>query len=216
MIAHLFILRNRTCQNPYDDLKWKDKDVNVMNTQLLNAIDRLLAEKSRVLIAIDGPCTAGKTTLAGLLQQKYDCSVIHMDEFFLRPSQRTQERLQEPGGNVDYERFYEEVLLPLAAGEVFTYRPYSCKDQTLTDPITVYPNRLTVIEGTYSTHPYFQNPYDLTVFLTVDPQTQAQRIRQREPWKQEMFHKVWIPLEQAYFDHFSIGQHCDLMLTASM
>lgn len=187
-----------------------------MNEQLLTAIDRLLAEKSRVVIAIDGPCTAGKTTLAGQLLKKYGCNVIHIDEFFLRPSQRSQERLQEPGGNVDYERFYQEVLLPLAAGEVFAYRPYSCKEQMLIDPVTVHPNRLTVIEGTYSTHPYFQDPYDLTVFLTVDPQTQAQRISQREPWKQEMFHNVWIPLEQAYFDHFSIGQHCDLILTSSV
>ena len=187
-----------------------------MNEQLLTTIDRLLTEKEQVLIAIDGPCTAGKTTLAGQLQEKYGCTVIHMDEFFLRPSQRTQARLEEPGGNVDYERFYEEVLQPLGAGGTFSYRPYSCKDQALADPVAVYPNRLTVVEGTYSTHPYFQNPYDLTVFLTVDPQTQAQRIGQREAWKQEMFHKVWIPMEQAYFQHFSIPERCDRILTSAV
>ena len=187
-----------------------------MDKELLTAIDRLLAAKSRVLLAIDGPCTAGKTTLAGFLQEKYGCPVIHMDEFFLRPSQRTQERLREPGGNVDYERFYEEVLLPLRKSQVFTYRPYSCKTQSLAAPVTIAPNRLAIVEGTYSTHPYFQNPYDLTVFLTVDPQTQVQRIRQREAWKQEMFHNVWIPMEQAYFTRFSIAAHCDLTVSSGV
>ena len=183
-----------------------------MDKQLIEAIDRLLKEKAQVLVAIDGPCAAGKTTLAEKLQKRYPCAVIHMDEFFLRPSQRTQERLQEPGGNVDYERFYEEVLLPLGAGATFSYRPYSCKEQALADPVTIAPGRLTIVEGTYSTHPYFQKPYDLTVFLSVDPQIQMQRIGLREKWKQEMFHKVWIPMEQAYFQHFSISDACDLAI----
>ena len=183
-----------------------------MNQVLLDTIDRLLAEKTQVLLAIDGPCAAGKTTLAAKLKQIYGGTVIHMDEFFLRPTQRTQERLAEPGGNVDYERFSEEVLLPLGAGGSFTYRPYSCKEQALADPVAVTPSRLVIIEGTYSTHPYFQKPYDLTVFLSVDVQTQRQRIGMREPWKQEMFHKVWIPMEQSYFQHFSIAQHCDLVI----
>lgn len=181
-----------------------------MNKELLAAIDGLLTEKERILIAIDGPCTAGKTTLAAKLKETYNCVVVHMDEFFLRPSQRTPQRLREPGGNVDYERFYEEVLLPLSAGEPFSYRPYSCKDQALAAPVTVSPGKLVVVEGTYSTHPYFHSPYDLTVFLSVDAQTQHKRIGMREAWKQEMFHKVWIPMETAYFKHFSIQNNCDL------
>lgn len=183
-----------------------------MNEVLLSAIDQLLAKKEHVVVAIDGPCTAGKTTLASKLQAHYGCTVIHMDEFFLRPEQRTPERLSAPGGNVDYERFREEVLLPLSAGEAFSYRPFSCAHMTLAEPVSVPYGRLTVVEGTYSTHPYFQNPYDLTIFLTVDPQTQQQRIGQREAWKQEMFRNVWIPMEQAYFHHFDIQSSCNLVL----
>ena len=178
---------------------------------LFAAIDRLLSEKKQVIVAIDGPCTAGKTTLAGKLQKKYGCNVIHMDEFFLRPEQRTPERLAAPGGNVDYERFREEVLLPLSAGEAFSYRPFSCARMVLSEPVSVPSCPLTVVEGTYSTHPFFQNPYDLTIFLTVDPKTQQQRIGQREVWKQEMFRNVWIPMEQAYFQHFDIQSSCNLI-----
>jgi uridine kinase len=181
-------------------------------SHIRSEIRRLLEEKESVLVAIDGNCTAGKTTLADKLLTEFDCNVFHMDEFFLQPHQRTRERLAEAGGNVDYERFYEEVLLPLRGGSDFSYRPYSCKHQMLADPVAVLSNRLTVVEGTYSTHPYFQKPYDLTVFLTIDPQTQQQRVGMREAWKQEMFKNVWIPMEQAYFDHFHVRENCDLVL----
>ena len=180
--------------------------------QLYAAIDRLLSQKAQVLVAIDGPCTAGKTTLSGILAEKYGCNVVHMDSFFLRPEQRTPERLSEPGGNVDYERFFEEVLLPLSAGVPFTYRPFSCASQRLAPAVTVTPKALTVIEGTYALHPYFRDPYDLRVFLSVDPPVQRQRIGLREVWKQERFFREWIPMEQRYFQAFALQENCDMVL----
>ena len=86
-------------------------------------VERLLQEKQTVLVAIDGSCTAGKSTLAAALARELDCTLFRMDDFFLRPEQRTPQRLAEPGGNVDYERFREEVLLPLKAGTPVAYRP---------------------------------------------------------------------------------------------
>ena len=80
---------------------------------LLVRIDRLMAERERVLVAIDGGSASGKTTLGALLQSIYACPVFHMDDFFLRPEQRTPERYAQPGGNVDRERFWQEVLEPL-------------------------------------------------------------------------------------------------------
>lgn len=38
--------------------------------------------KEPLLIAIDGRCTAGKTTLASIVKEKINCNVIHMDHFF--------------------------------------------------------------------------------------------------------------------------------------
>ena len=64
-------------------------------------INMLLEEKNFVIVAIDGKCTSGKTTLASKLAELYDCNVFHMDDFFLRPEQRTPARFAEVGGNVD-------------------------------------------------------------------------------------------------------------------
>ena len=139
---------------------------------LKKKIDELLTQKDMVIVGIAGKCTSGKTTLATKLAEIYDCNVFHMDDFFLRPEQRTPERFAEVGGNVDYERFKEEILIPLQDGKQFSYRPFDCSTFTLANPVTVIPKQLNIIEGTYSHHPYFGNLYDLKVMLTVTPDLQ--------------------------------------------
>ena len=74
---------------------------------------RMLPTGMRI-IAIDGRCAAGKTTLAARLAKELGGDVIHMDDFFLRVEQRTPERMKEVGGNVDYERFEKTVLEQIA------------------------------------------------------------------------------------------------------
>ena len=176
------------------------------------AIDRYLSRKEQVIIAIDGSCTAGKTTLATALAEAYDCNVFHMDDFFLRPEQRTEARFSQAGGNVDYERFYEEVLLPLKSGLPFSYRPFSCSSMTLTEPLEVVPKKLTIVEGTYSHHPYFQDPYDIRIFLTISPELRYSRILERPAFLHQRFFDLWIPMEQEYFRTFSIAEHADITL----
>lgn len=175
---------------------------------IFDQIDRLLQEQDSVLVAIDGPCTAGKTTLAALLAERYACNIFHMDEFFLQSFQRTPERLAEPGGNVDYRRFSQEVLQPLTQGEPVCYRPYDCSTQSLKDPVTLPHRKLTVVEGTYSCHPFFGNPYDLRIFLTVSPEVQQQRVLQRPAFKHRRFFEEWIPKEQQYFAAYNIMDGC--------
>lgn len=59
---------------------------------VIERIERVFTEREHVFVAIDGPCASGKTTLAALLQRRFDGNVLHMDDFFLRPEQRTPER----------------------------------------------------------------------------------------------------------------------------
>ena len=122
-------------------------------TAVKSKIDMLLGEREFVIVAIDGKCTSGKTTLAGQLAEIYHCNVFHMDDFFLRPEQRTAERFAEVGGNVDYERFQEQVLIPLKSRQPFSYRPFDCKTFTLSEPIDVSCKQLNIIEGSCSMHP---------------------------------------------------------------
>lgn len=169
------------------------------------AIAAHLTRKDTVMVAIEGKCTSGKTTLAAGLAEIYDCNVFHMDDFFLRPEQRTQDRFAEIGGNVDYERFRSEVLEPLQSDLPFTYRPFLCSSQTLGDPIFVTQKRLTIVEGTYSLHPYFEDPYDLKILLTVTEETQRQRILNRPQFLHDRFFNEWIPMENRYFEALALS-----------
>ena len=182
---------------------------------LKNRIDDLLNTGKQIMVAIDGNCTAGKTTLTSLLEKEYDCNIFHMDDFFLRPEQRTTERYAQPGGNVDYERFREAVLLPLKTGKVFVYRPFSCSTFTLSEPVQVVPKQLNIVEGTYSQHPYFGDAYDLRIFLTVDPDVQKERILRRPAFLHKRFFEEWIPMEKLYFDFCRIPGKADMQLDMS-
>lgn len=187
--------------------------VSPIPMELLQAIDEKLPQLERLLLAIDGGSASGKTTLAALLAQRYGCPVFHMDDFFLRPEQRTPQRLAEPGGNVDRERFFSEVLLPLRQGRPLTYRRYDCQTGQLLPPVLRQAGQLNVIEGAYSMHPELSALYDLSVFLAVSPETQRRRILQREPaFKQQLFFQKWIPMENRYFQAFSIPERCDLRI----
>ena len=178
---------------------------------IINEFGAIRRQKQHILIAIDGRSAAGKTTLAALLQESCGCNVIHMDSFFLRPEQRTDQRLGEPGGNVDRERFLEEVMAPLSRGESFSYRPFDCKRQKMSPPVQVVPHRITVIEGAYSCHPLLAPSYDLTVFLSIGKTEQHRRILSRNGEQGlAMFAQKWIPLEERYFEAHGIRERCDL------
>lgn len=180
--------------------------------QAVTAIDTLLQANGHTIVAIDGRCGSGKTTLAAQLQAHYDCAVIPMDHFFLRRSQRTAARLETPGENVDHERFLEEVLLPLSKGELFTYRPFDCSRMELAAPVTVAPGALTVIEGSYSCHLELWDHYDLHIFLTVYPEEQMRRLILRNGDYAQVFRQKWIPLEERYFTAFDLENRCDFVL----
>lgn len=179
---------------------------------LLKELDRRLAE-GPVRLAIEGGSASGKTTLGALLEERYGCTLLHMDDFFLRPLQRTPERLAEVGGNVDRERFLEEVLRPLSEGKTAHYRRYDCGSGTLLPAVEKTPGSLMVTEGAYSLHPELAEYYNFSVFLDVDKALQKERIRHRNtPEQAERFFNEWIPKEEAYFDQTAIRERCDLVI----
>ena len=180
--------------------------------EIITQIQAILKKKEFIIVAIDGRCASGKTTLAAQLKERLDCNVIHADEFFLRPHQRTEERLATPGGNVDYERLLEEVMLPLKANRDFAYRPYDCKTGNLKEPVWVNARKITIIEGSYSCHPKLWEQYDLRIFLTIAEKLQKERIRNRNKEMAEVFLQKWIPLEETYFKEYAIAKRCDIRI----
>ncbi len=156
-----------------------------------------------LVIAIDGRAASGKSTLAEQLRKLLDADVIHMDDFFLPPELRSEERLAEVGGNIHYERFCEEVLPYLKFSEGFSYRIFDCGKMDYNGERKIEKRTIRIVEGSYSHHPKFEEYADLFVFSDVDAEEQMRRIRVRNgEEKAQMFAKKWIPMEERYFASF--------------
>lgn len=182
--------------------------------QVADIILRQANQKERFLVAIDGRCASGKTTLAMKLKEMLDCEVVHMDHFFLRPEQRREERLNIPGENVDHERFLQEVLLPLYEGKEAVYRPFNCKCLEFDAPIRIRKCKIYIIEGSYSCHRALGVYYNLRIFMDVSSEEQMRRIvRRNGADAAEVFRSKWIPLEEGYFEKYNIADASDYCFT---
>lgn len=106
-----------------------------------------------------------------------------------------------------YERFLTEVLPNLRSGRPFSYRRFDCSRMTLGEEIPVGNNGYVFVEGAYSCHPVFGDYMDRRVFLDIDGKTQEERIRKRNGEDRlQDFLQLWIPLEEAYFQTFSVWE----------
>lgn len=177
-------------------------------------IERINQLKQGVhVIAIDGRCASGKTTMANRLGELFHAGVIHMDDFFLPLHIRTDERLHTPGGNVHYERFCDEVLPNLNSTAGFSYRKFDCHKMEYADSVEVTGGSLYFVEGAYSCHPALGEYMSLRVFSDVDKDTQRHRIVQRGGKDVlSAFENKWIPMEEAYFQTFQIEKRARIIL----
>ena len=110
-----------------------------------------------------------------------------MDDYFLRKEQRTKERLSEIGGNVDRERFIEEIASKLHSDEDIVFAPFDCQTMSVKEKTTIKQTHITIVEGSYAMHPSLRKYYDYMIYLTIDPQTQQKRIYERNPGKYDDF-----------------------------
>lgn len=178
---------------------------------LLCEIDKK-AKSGNVVISIDGSSASGKSTLGNLLSSVYDCNLFHMDDFFLQPHQRTKERLDTPGGNIDSERFSKEILPSLNENKTARYHKFDCSKMQLGNEETVPFKKITIVEGAYSLHPDFKAYYDISVFLDISKELQKERILKRNPNMADRFFNEWIPMEHKYFNAFNIKEKCDFVI----
>lgn len=177
-------------------------------------IENELRKKEKVIVGIDGYCGSGKTTLANKLADFYGIQTIHMDDFFLPPFLRSVERLKEPGGNIHYERFCEEVVSKVKSSETFKYRIFSCKNMDFNGETEIINSNLLIIEGSYSLHPLFEEIYDIKIFCDIDSTEQKRRIISRNGMEMyRNFEEKWIPMEKKYFKEFRIEERCDYIVS---
>lgn len=180
-----------------------------MGGEVFSRIDQLRNSRGRVVIAIDGQSGAGKTTLAGLLADRYNARVFHADDYYPRPGQR-----KRAGVNLDMERFTEEVILPLRENRDAYVRRFDCKTGKLLPPRPAPYAPVSIVEGSYCLYPGFGPYYDLAIFLQAEPAAQRARLQARyDAARLQRAMEEWVPNENAYFRAYNIPEKCDFVLS---
>lgn len=182
-------------------------DLNMKYIQLDNFLNK---QKDKSIIAIEGRCGSGKSTLSELFKDKY--TIIHLDDFFISIKEKSKINIQKYG-NINYKLVYENLsIIRNALNQNIakvTIKAFSCEKQEYYEKEIKLKNKV-ILEGTYSSSLYFKEFIDKITFLSVSKETQTERIQKRE--LSNRFFSEWIPLEESYFKENDIISNCDLII----
>ena len=188
--------------------------LSITESELISKLEQLLAVSTApVILALDGRCGSGKTTLAARLARQFPASsTLHTDDFYLPPAQRVPGWEHISCANMDLARLRKEALSPACAGLPVPYRAYSCREGTYL-PVQQLPAQpLVILEVSYSHHPQLADCETLRVFLTCSKAEQTRRLQAREGDRYANFAARWIPLEEGYFAQYRIEERADFVL----
>ncbi|MBQ8236226.1 MAG: hypothetical protein IJZ37_06060 [Clostridia bacterium] len=181
-----------------------------MKIELQTLIEKLKQEE-RFVLAIDGRCGAGKSTLAKELAKQTCAALICADDFFIPIKERSAPGFS-PSINLDEERFAKEVLIPLSRAQDLCYGIFDCQTQTIREYASVPAGSSVIIEGSYTLYPPFRFAYTHTLFLEISQKEQRRRLLLREGAGAQAFFERWIPLEEGYFMKYSLPRDEDFLL----
>lgn len=166
-----------------------------------------------LVLALDGRCGSGKTTLANVLAQQFPANIVlRTDDFYLPPAQRARGWEKTPCANMDLARLRDEALLPAYAGQTVNYQAYSCRAGAYQPVQELAAQPLVILEGSYSHHPLLAGYETLRVFVTCSKEEQARRLQAREGERYANFAARWIPLEEGYFAKYLIEEKADFVV----
>ncbi len=159
-----------------------------------------------VLVGIDGQGGAGKTVLAEVLAEAFQTSgltvsVVHFDDFFLPSAERPQgtPETKPVGGDFDWRRLRDEVLLPLRENHPARYARYDWLLDALAETHEIAPDGIVIVEGVYCTRRELTDFYDIRVWVECLADVRLARgIRRDDEAVRSRWELDWMPCEDRY------------------
>ncbi len=195
-------------------LVYKDYlNLELRKIQLANFIKR---QNPYSIIALEGKTASGKSTLAKNFRDIY--TIIDMNDFYLPLAQITEERKKEIGGVINYELVNETLDMVIDAWRnrltKINIKVFDVHTQTYFTKELILKNNKVLLEGAYSSHPYFRNKVKSIAYLFVNENDQLVRIKNRNLSTEEYnnFINSYLPLEDEYLNKIKIYSICDVIV----
>jgi uridine kinase len=165
----------------------------------MDLVSRILGKRAAgrpTLVAIDGRCAAGKSTLARQLAEELDTTVTFSIDDFHHPREYRY-RQGEDSAQGYYEDAFdtaaivELVLKPLRNGPYPAHCHPSSLDLTTNVPSTALPvtvpaNAIVIFEGLFTLRPELNPYWDFRILIDVTPETSIARAQARDPGPAEV------------------------------
>jgi len=174
-------------------------------------IERLASDSPRILVCIDGPDAAGKTTVADAVVRHLAVPWLRasIDGFHQPRADRVEKGSLSPAGyfhdSFNYVALTEELLFPFQAGARFVQNRVF--DWRADVPVEVEPRPLAdravlVFDGVFLLRPERRRFWDLSVYLRVPPRVVLERALVRDAGALGSSDEV----RQRYEDRYLPGQ----------
>jgi uridine kinase len=182
------------------------------------AIDAAVHEGPAVVVGIDGPGGAGKSTLArALAHWRDDVAIIEGDDFYRPLSESTRAALtplEAVDLSFDWERLRDEALAPLLRGDEARYRRYDWASERLGEEVaTVAASGVVVVDGVYVARPALRGYLDVIVVVEAPRELRVARMLARENAPELVAR--WQAAEDWYFERQDPKRVADLVVDGS-
>jgi uridine kinase len=167
---------------------------------LIARLHALPRRRLTLLVGVDGPAGAGKTTFTrALAALDPGLDVIQMEDFALPLGERRQNGeppAERVAAGVDWRRLRSHVLLPLSRDQPARYQRYDAARDAMAEWRMVPVGGILIVEGRYSCVKALTTFYDFRVW--VDSPREVRLRRAGEDGDAAAWERVWLPAEEAY------------------